>query len=140
MKRLLLLAAGAWLTAAPLALAASLPFSSAQSTKGAVLADAQGMTLYTYDEDHKGQSTCYGECAEDWPPYFVAKGASASGPYSLVRRHDGRLQWAFDGMPLYYWQDDSKTGQISGDGIDGVWHIVHPAQQAAAGGSTGGSW
>lgn len=140
MKRLLLAAACACLFTVPYAHAAPLPFTAAQTAKGSVLTDAQGMTLYTYDADHKGVSNCYGDCAEDWPPYVAAPGAAPSGPYSLVTRHDGRRQWAFNGMPLYYWQDDTAKGQTAGDGIDGVWHVVPMAASAAGGASTGGGW
>jgi len=140
MKRSLLATALVLCTASYPALAAPLPFATAQTAKGEVLTDAKGMTLYVYDKDKAGISKCYGECAEDWPPFTAAAGAAASGPYTLVTRKDGSHQWAFDGKPLYYWQDDTAKGQVSGDGVQGVWHVVHPGQQAAAGGSAGGSW
>src|SRR4051812_2564505 len=28
-----------------------------------------GMTLYTFDKDKMGSTTCYAKCAENWPPY-----------------------------------------------------------------------
>ena len=123
MKRSLL-AASALLLAAPLALAGSLPFASATTPKGHVLTDAKGMTLYIYDKDTKGMSNCYGDCAEDWPPFTARTDATASGPYSLVIRHDGQKQWAINGMPLYYWEDDTAKGQATGDGVGGIWHVI----------------
>jgi len=136
MKRALL-AASALLLAAPLALAASLPFASAKTSKGTVLTDEKGMTLYIYDKDTKGASNCYGECAEYWPPDVAKAGAAASGPYSLVLRKDGHKQWAFNGMPLYLWQNDTAKGQVTGDGVQGVWHVIPTTATAS---STGGSW
>ena len=40
----------------------------AQTAMGPVLADAKGMTLYTFDKDADGKSNCNGKCAENWPP------------------------------------------------------------------------
>ncbi|MCB8879739.1 hypothetical protein ACELLULO517_05800 [Acidisoma cellulosilytica] len=134
----LLLAASALLFVAPLAFAGSLPFSSAKTAKGAVLADAKGMTLYIYDKDSKGLSNCYGDCAEDWPPFLAKAGAEPSGPYALVTRKDGQKQWAYNGMPLYFWEDDTARGQATGDGVAGVWHVVRSTTQASSSG--GGSW
>ncbi len=37
---------------------------------GTFLVDAKGMTLYIFDNDkERGKSTCYGGCAETWPPF-----------------------------------------------------------------------
>jgi predicted lipoprotein with Yx(FWY)xxD motif len=27
-------------------------------------------------------------------------------------------------MPLYLWQGDKKPGDITGDGVGGVWHLA----------------
>jgi predicted lipoprotein with Yx(FWY)xxD motif len=29
-------------------------------------------------------------------------------------------------MPLYYYSGDKNIGEINGDGIEGVWHLVKP--------------
>lgn len=39
----------------------------ADTSLGRVLADAHGMTLYTYDPDAPGTSNCYDGCATNWP-------------------------------------------------------------------------
>lgn len=97
-----------------------------ESSKGQVLTGAKGMTLYTFDKDGKGMSNCYDSCAKNWPPFMAGKGAKASGGYSLVKRKDGSEQWAKDGMPLYYWVRDKKPGDVTGDGVNGVWHAAKP--------------
>jgi hypothetical protein len=56
MKRSLLVAS-VLLLAAPSAFAGSLPFASAKTSKGEVLTDTKGMTLYIYDKDTRGTST-----------------------------------------------------------------------------------
>jgi predicted lipoprotein with Yx(FWY)xxD motif len=38
---------------------AQAPATTAQTAKGPVLADAKGMTLYTFDRDAAGTSNCF---------------------------------------------------------------------------------
>ena len=96
-----------------------------QTSAGTVLVDSRGMTVYTYDEDEPGKSNCTGMCAVFWPPVEAAEGASASGQFTLIRRENGADQWAYDEMPLYGYFGDAEPGDVSGDGVDGVWHVVH---------------
>lgn len=96
------------------------------TSNGQVLTGAKGMTLYTFDKDSKGMSNCYDTCATNWPPFMAAKGAKASGTYTLAKRKDGSEQWAKDGMPLYYFMKDKKAGDTTGDGANGVWHAAKP--------------
>ena len=93
-----------------------------------VLTGSNGMTLYTFDKDAagSGKSICNGPCAANWPPLLVADGESASSDYSVVMRDDGRKQWAYKGKPLYYWAKDAKSGDRTGDGVKGVWHLAKP--------------
>lgn len=116
-------------------MAAAIPFAyagdyaggaikSMESAQGEILTDAKGMTLYTFDKDSAGTSNCYDDCAVKWPPLMAAEGASAEGDYTLVERKDGSKQWAYKGMPLYLWQADAKPGDVTGDGVGGVWHVA----------------
>ncbi|MBL4928855.1 COG4315 family predicted lipoprotein [Fuscibacter oryzae] len=89
-----------------------------------VLTDAKGMTLYTFDKDEGGKSACYDACATNWPPLLAEKGAAATGDYGLTERTDGTMQWTYDGMPLYLWVKDTKPGDMTGDGVKGVWHVA----------------
>lgn len=95
-----------------------------KTAKGEVLTDAKGMSLYTFDKDAAGVSNCNGDCAVKWPPVTAAAGAKADDEFSLVTRKDGAQQWAFNGKPLYLWQGDKKPGDVSGDGMGGVWHLA----------------
>ena len=97
-----------------------------KTAKGDVLAGEKGMTLYTFKNDKKGVSNCYDKCAVNWPPFFAAASDKAEGAYSLVKRKDGKMQWAKDGMPLYYWVKDTKKGDATGDGMNGVWDAAKP--------------
>ncbi|MDH6267832.1 putative lipoprotein with Yx(FWY)xxD motif [Rhizobium sp. SG_E_25_P2] len=108
------------------AFAASAPVSTVVTEKGDVLAGKDGMTLYTFKNDKAGQSNCYDACAANWPPFIAAADAAAEGDFSLVSRKDGSLQWARNGMPLYYWTKDKKMGDVTGDGVKGVWDAARP--------------
>lgn len=125
--RSLLLAAAVMAVTMPLAHAddyAGGAIKSMDTAKGEVLTDAKGMTLYTFDKDAKDTSNCYDDCAKKWPPLMAAADAMADGKYTQVARKDGSKQWAHDGKPLYLWQNDKKPGDVTGDGVGGVWHVA----------------
>ena len=89
------------------------------------LVDAKGRGLYTWDGDvAPGRSTCNNQCRILWPPIAAAPGAKPKGPFDLVKRDDGSLQWALKGKPLYRWKSDKNFGDAGGDGVSGVWHLV----------------
>jgi predicted lipoprotein with Yx(FWY)xxD motif len=92
--------------------------------KDGVMADHKGMTLYTFDKDTGGKSVCTGECAEHWPPFKAEAGAKAEGKWTVVKRDDGTMQWAYDGKPLYYFMKDKKPGDKEGDKMKDVWHVI----------------
>ncbi|MFC5694440.1 hypothetical protein ACFPU0_02560 [Pseudomonas sp. GCM10022186] len=94
--------------------------------KNGMLVDANGMTLYTYDKDSDGKSACNGQCAQNWPPLMADANAKAEGEWSVVKRDDGSMQWAYDGKPLYTFVMDKKAGDVTGDGKMGVWHVAKP--------------
>ncbi|MBF9195655.1 COG4315 family predicted lipoprotein [Microvirga terrestris] len=115
------------LIAASVALAqTAAPAKVADTSKGKALVDAKGMTLYTFDRDAAGKSACNGQCAQNWPPLMAAANASASGDWSVVTRDDGSKQWAYKGKPLYLWVKDTKPGEVTGDGVNNVWHVAMP--------------
>lgn len=93
-----------------------------------VLTDARGMTLYTFDRDTaaSGKSVCNGPCATAWPPQYASKESAAFGQYSIIKRDDGALQWAYKGKPLYLWSKDTKPGDRTGDNVNNVWRLATP--------------
>jgi len=96
---------------------------------GDVLVDADGMTLYMFDPDMQGASTCYDECAMNWPP-LVAEGEPMAGAgaddakLGTVERDDGTMQVTYDGWPLYLWAQDSAAGDTTGQGVNDVWWVL----------------
>lgn len=92
--------------------------------KDGMMVDHKGMTVYTYDKDSDGKSMCNGECAEYWPPMMAPAGAKPEGKWSTIKRDDGKMQWAYDGKPLYTFMKDKKPGDMAGDNMKNVWHIM----------------
>lgn len=96
------------------------------------LTASNGMTLYTFDKDSVGTTTCYGACAQKWPPYVIAGDAQvkppqgASGQVATIGRLDGGQQVTYQGMPLYFYSDDKQPGDSMGDNFNNLWHIVKP--------------
>ncbi|MCY1401297.1 Secreted repeat [compost metagenome] len=94
--------------------------------KDGMLVDHKGMTLYTFDKDAAGESNCYDKCAQNWPPLMATGADKAMGDWTLIKRKDGSMQWAYYGKPLYTYIDDKKAGDKAGEGKGGVWHIAKP--------------
>jgi predicted lipoprotein with Yx(FWY)xxD motif len=67
---------------------------------------------------------CSGECAEYWPPAKADANAQPTGDLTIIIRDDGTRQWADDGHPLYTYAKDKKPGDVTGDKVNDVWHIV----------------
>lgn len=91
-----------------------------------VLANAKGMTLYTFAKDMPGVSNCNDKCAVAWPPLAAPADAKAMGNFTVITRADGTKQWAYKGMALYTWMKDVKPGDTSGDGVGGAWKAATP--------------
>jgi predicted lipoprotein with Yx(FWY)xxD motif len=95
-----------------------------ESPAGQIMTTPEGMTVYTFDEDTADASSCYSECAEEWPPVTAPSDAQPFGQMSIIERTDGTRQWAYNDMPLYLYHDDTAPGDTEGDGEGGVWHVV----------------
>jgi predicted lipoprotein with Yx(FWY)xxD motif/uncharacterized protein GlcG (DUF336 family) len=99
---------------------------------GTILVDPKGMSLYVYAKDSPNASTCTGGCAAAWPPLFIADGGKivagtgVTGTLTVIGRPDSTHQIAYKGMPLYLWAKDTKPGDVTGDGVGGVWTVAKP--------------
>jgi len=106
----------------------------ATSPLGNILVDAQGKTLYNFAADipASGASACSGACAALWPVYY-SDTISVSPPllasdFSLIVRADGTKQTTYRGWPLYYYQADTKAGDISGENVNKIWFVAKPGE------------
>jgi len=103
-------------------------FVAPAKTSNGMLTNSAGMTLYVFDKDqaNSGKSACNGDCAKKWPPLAATAGAATGAGYTVIKRDDGGMQWAYKGKPLYLWVNDKKPGDTTGDGVKNVWHIARP--------------
>jgi predicted lipoprotein with Yx(FWY)xxD motif len=109
------------------------PAKTAETSLGTIYVDQSGMALYTFDKDTQGAATsaCTGECIVNWPPFLAPADAAAEGEWTLVdvTTADGAMakMWAYDGWPLYLFVKDGAPGDVTGDGVGGVWHVAKPS-------------
>jgi predicted lipoprotein with Yx(FWY)xxD motif len=106
----------------------------AESDLGTILVDAEGMTLYLFQADADGTSTCYDDCATTWPPLIDDAPAAGEGAdpalIGTTPRDDGSVQVTYDGQPLYFFAADQGPGDTEGQGVGDVWFVVDPAGAA----------
>ena len=89
---------------------------------GMVLVDSEGFTVYTFAKDKGVTSSCYGACAEAWPPVIasgkpVAGEGATSSELGTTKRKDGTVQVTYAGHPLYTFVEDKKPGEANGNGV-----------------------
>jgi predicted lipoprotein with Yx(FWY)xxD motif len=120
--------------------AAAVTIGTAMTSLGTVLTGPTGLTLNTHAGDTATTSTCSGGCLTAWPPLTIASGQQAtagpgvSGQLASFVRPEGMTQVTYSGLPLYYWQGDTKPGDVTGQGIAGF----SVAQAAGAPPASGG--
>jgi predicted lipoprotein with Yx(FWY)xxD motif len=97
---------------------------------GSYLADSAGMTLYYFKPDSPDNSQCMGNCLENWPVFYDDNITPPPGleakDFGSFTRPDGKKQSTFRGYPLYYFAGDKKPGDTKGNGLGGVWRVIHP--------------
>jgi predicted lipoprotein with Yx(FWY)xxD motif len=120
-----------------------------QSKLGRILVDGRGRSLYLFEKDRNGKSSCNGACLAYWPP-LIASGKPHAKPgvkaalLGRTKRMDGRWQVTYKRHPLYTFVGDTKKGQTNGEGLTdfgGSWDLVSPAGakvEKAAGSTSGG--
>jgi predicted lipoprotein with Yx(FWY)xxD motif len=99
---------------------------------GKFLAGEGGKTLYIFKKDTANVSNCTAGCVQAWPPLTldageqVKAGAGITGTLTTFARADGSMQVAYNGAPLYYYASDAKAGDVTGQGVGGVWFVATP--------------
>jgi predicted lipoprotein with Yx(FWY)xxD motif len=126
----------------------SVKVAVASSPLGRILVDGSGHTLYLFEKDKHGTSTCNGTCAGFWPPLIVsgkplAAGGARASLLGTTKRANGSLQATYNHHPLYLFVKDTKKGQTNGEGLNkfgAEWYAVSPAgatvEKSAASSST----
>lgn len=94
------------------------------SQNGMLVSSVNNMTLYTFDKDTMNKSNCVGDCLKAWPALIAPSNAKTTRQFTTVQRDDGTYQWAANGKPLYFFAKDMRAGDMNGDKMGSVWHIV----------------
>jgi predicted lipoprotein with Yx(FWY)xxD motif len=97
---------------------------------GRVLTGDGGRTLYMFAPDADGNANCSGNCLTNWPIYYqeiltLGNGLTQSD-FTTITRADGAKQTAFKGWPLYYFKNDAKAGDVTGENVGNVWMVAKP--------------
>jgi predicted lipoprotein with Yx(FWY)xxD motif len=114
---------------------------------GTILTDADGHTLYLFEQDQGTTTACTTGCSSTWPA-LTADGKPTAGEgvdaslLGTAKHADGTVQVTYNGHLVYRYSGDAAAGDTNGEGISGVWFVVsaagEPVQQAG-GGATGNS-
>lgn len=99
---------------------------------GKFVVDGKGLTLYLFEKDKHGKSSCSGTCAKVWAPLLTSGKPTAgtgivAARIGTTKRVDGSMQVTYGGHPLYHYDDDHKPGQTEGQGSNAFgagWYVV----------------
>jgi predicted lipoprotein with Yx(FWY)xxD motif len=131
---------------APSHSATSAGLSTAKTSLGTIVVDGSGMTVYVFDKDTRGSGTssCSGTCAAQWPALETNSAkpqvSGVTGTVGTIPALDGGKQLTLDGWPLYTFAGDSSAGDVTGQGLGGIWWVVGPdGAKIGAAATTGGA-
>jgi predicted lipoprotein with Yx(FWY)xxD motif len=132
--------------AAANAAVASVAIKTMSTSKGTVLVNPAGLTLYWFAMDTPTQSNCNGSCASYWKPVLgtaaAAAGTTLPHGFGTIKRSNGQTQVTYDGHPLYTYTGDTTAGEINGNGLNasgGMWWAITPSGTALASASSSSS-
>ena len=99
--------------------AATVSLAAVSGIPAKALVGTDGRTLYLFQADMHGTSTCTGACAAAWPPDLVTGQPNAGSGVNqallgTITRPDGTMQLTYNGHPLYYYAADTAAGTAQG--------------------------
>jgi predicted lipoprotein with Yx(FWY)xxD motif len=105
-----------------------------------IVVNPAGRTLYALSPETTHHLLCKeAYCLELWPPLILPHGAKlragkgVQGTLGLLRRSGGRMQVTLRGKPLYRFNEDHRSGEARGEGLQtfgGTWHAVTASASA----------
>ena len=82
----------------------------------------QLLPLYIFKGEPAGRSLCDRDCTAVWPIVKAKSTDKPVGLWTIVKRDDGRLQWAYKSSPVYtYFEDRPNTPKGAGKNMD--WYL-----------------
>lgn len=91
---------------------------------GRLVTVKDGWSVYASADDRRHKSNCADACLQTWEPILAAAYARAVGEWTTFERAAGVRQWAFRGMPVYRYRNDSKLHAQDGGDVPG-WRNVY---------------
>ena len=101
---------------------------------GLIIIDGETrLTLYIFTEDERnsGDSACNEGCIAAWPALTVEAGETPTGgpgvdasKLGTITRDDGDTQVTYDGLPLYFFAQDTQPGDLTG--VYPMWETIAP--------------
>ncbi len=85
-----------------------------------------GLRFYVWDKDAPGKSNCNKECAFAWPPLYAEPESKPTGDWTVIKRDEGKVQWAYKNRPVYMLFHDSPREPQGNGQENGTWHILEP--------------
>jgi predicted lipoprotein with Yx(FWY)xxD motif len=82
----------------------------------------QLLPLYTFKGEPAGRSLCDRPCTAVWPIVAAATNDKPMGLWTIVKRDDGRLQWAYKNSPVYTYFED-RPNEPKGVGKNMDWYL-----------------
>jgi len=82
----------------------------------------QLLPLYIFKGEPAGRSLCDRDCTAVWPIIRADANDKPVGLWTIVKRDDGRLQWAYKNSPVYtYFEDRPNDAKGAGKNMD--WYL-----------------
>jgi predicted lipoprotein with Yx(FWY)xxD motif len=114
-----------------------------ETADGPMFVDSTGMTLYALERSglagsrrgnaQPGAAVCDAECLKTWQPLRPRAMTPPVGAWSVIKRADGSLQWAYDNKAVYKYAKDVEPGDARGDIVElfvdsraHSWRVLRP--------------
>jgi predicted lipoprotein with Yx(FWY)xxD motif len=104
----------------------------AGSSIGEIVVNGEGMTAYVFDKDTVGAdaSACTGDCEALWPAITSESDTPVvdgiTGTVGTITGVAGGKQITINGLPIYTFAQDTAPGDLNGQGLNEVWHVIAP--------------
>jgi predicted lipoprotein with Yx(FWY)xxD motif len=111
----------------------TLTIATRSTSIGTILTAANGRTVYLFEKDKGGKSSCSGACASAWMPVAAPASAGSGVTGSMLTtttRNDGTKQVVYNGHPLYYFAADTQPTDTKGQGLHAFgadWYEIGPS-------------
>ena len=110
----------------------TLTIGTRSTSIGTILTAANGHTVYLFEADKGGKSSCNGACTSTWMPVAAPASAGSGVTGSMLTtttRSDGTKQVVYNGHPLYYFAADTAPTDTKGQGVHAFgadWYEIGP--------------